>query len=78
MPDSHEMAVTVKKTFFERLQPGVVNNEDYRYFENDSFRTDLFSELGRVNIEENGNMLNNFLDACKRILDTGAAFLRCC
>ena len=68
LSDFHKMTVTVMKTFFEKLQPRVVNYRDYKYFEND-FRTDLLSEFGKANIEEKVNRLNNLLDACKRILD---------
>ena len=57
------------KTFFEKLEPTVVSYRDYKYFENDRFKTDLLSEFGKANIEEKGNGLNNFLNACKRILD---------
>ena len=39
-------------TFFEKLQPRVVNYREYRYFENDRFKTDLLSELGKANIEK--------------------------
>ena len=63
------MTVTVMKTFFEKLLPRVVNDRDYKYFENDRFSTDLLSEFGKENIEEKGNGLNNLLNACKRILD---------
>ena len=38
-------------------------------FEDDRFRIDLLSELGKVNIEENENGLHKFLDGCKRILN---------
>ena len=31
------------------------------------------SELGKVNIEENENRLNNFLNACKRTLEIQAS-----
>ena len=63
------MTVTVTKTFFEKLQPRVVNYRDYKYFENDKFRTDLLSEFGKADIKEKENGLNNLLNACKRILD---------
>ena len=63
------MTVTVMKTFFEKLQPRVVNYRDYKHFENDRFRTDLLSEFGKPNIAENENGLNNLLNACKRTLD---------
>ena len=52
MSDFHKMTVIVLKTFFEKLQPRVVNYRDYKYFEYDRFRTDLFSELDKANIEE--------------------------
>ena len=40
------MAITVMKTFFEKLQPRVMN---YKYFKNVIFKTDLLSKLGKVN-----------------------------
>ena len=52
MSDFHKMTVIVLKTFFEKLQPRVVNYRDYKYFEYDRFRTDLFSEFDKANIEE--------------------------
>ena len=66
MSDFHKM------TFFEKLQPRVVNYRDYKYFENDRFRTDLLSEFGKAKMVENENGLNNLLNACKRILDIHA------
>ena len=68
LSDFHKMTVTVMKTSFENLQPRVANCRGYKYFENDRFRTDLLPKLCKVNIKENKNELNNFLDACKRIL----------
>ena len=55
---------------FSRKKWSIVR--DYRCFENDSLRTDLFSELGKANMEENENGLNNLLNVCKRILDIHA------
>ena len=66
------MTVTVMKTIFEKLQPRVVNYRDYKYFENDRFRTGLLSEFGKANIKEKENGLNNLLNACKRMLDIHA------
>ena len=45
---------------------------DYKYFENDRFRTDLLSELSTANVEDKENGLNNLLNGCKRILDVHA------
>ena len=69
MSDFHKMTVTVMKTFFEKLQPREVNYRDYKYFENNRFRTDLLSQSGKANIEEKENGINSLLNACKRILD---------
>ena len=66
------MTVTLMKTFFEELQPRIVNYRDYKYFGNDKFRTDLLSEFGKANIKEKENGLNNLLNVCKRILDIHA------
>ena len=63
------MTVTVMKTFFDKLQPRVVNYRDYKYFENDKFSTNLLSEFGKANIEEKENRLNNLPNACKIKLD---------
>ena len=68
MTDFHKMTVTVMKTSFENLQPRAVNYRGYKYFENDRFKNDLLPKLCKVNIKENKNELNSFLDACKRIL----------
>ena len=65
LSDVHKMTVIVMKTFFEKLQPKVVNCGDYKYFENDRYGTDLLSEFGKANIEEKENGLNNWLNACK-------------
>ena len=72
MSDFHKMTVTVMKTFFDKLQPRVVNYRDYKYFENDKFSTNLLSEFGKANIEEKENGLNNLPNACKIILDIQA------
>ena len=73
LSDFYKMTVTVMKTFFEKLQPRVLKYRDYKYFANDKFRTDLLSGLGKANIEEKQNGLNNLLNECKRILDIHAS-----
>ena len=45
-------SVIVMKTFFEKLQPRLVNYRDCKYFENDRFRTDFLSKLGKTNEKE--------------------------
>ena len=72
LSDFHELTVTVMKTFYEKLQPRVVNYRDYKYYENDRFRTDLLSEFGKENTEQMKNGLNNLLNVCKRVLDIHA------
>ena len=71
LSDFHK-TVTVMKTFFEKLQPRVVNYRDYKYFDIDKFRTDWLSEFGKANIKEKENGLSNLLNARKRILDIHA------
>ena len=53
----------------EKLQPREVNYRDYKYFENNKFRTDLLSEFGKANIKDRENGLNNLLNGYKRILE---------
>lgn len=38
--------------YIKKIQSKVVNYRDYKYFEYDRFRTDLFSEFDKANIEE--------------------------
>ena len=52
LSDFHKIAVTAMKTFFEKLQPRVVNYRDYEYFKNDKFRIDLLSEFVKAKIKE--------------------------
>ena len=68
LSDVHKMTVTVMKTFFKKLEPRVLHYRDYKYFENDRFRTGLLSEFGKASIEEKENGLNILLNACNRIL----------
>ena len=35
LSDFHKMTVTVMKTFFEKLQPKLLNYKEYKYFETD-------------------------------------------
>ena len=60
------------KATFEKFQSRATNYRDYKYFENCGFKADLLSELSKANVEENEKRLSNFLNACKRILDTHA------
>ena len=57
LSDFHKMTITTVKTFFEKLQPRVVNYRDYICFGNDRFIAGLSSELGKENIEQNDNGL---------------------
>lgn len=54
------------QTFFEKLQPKLVNYREYNCFENDRFRVYLLLELGNANIEEKRNGLNKVLNVCKK------------
>ena len=47
LSDFHKFTGTVMKTLFEKLQPRVVDYRDYKYFENDRFKSELLSELVR-------------------------------
>lgn len=58
----------VIKIFFDKFQPKIVKHRDYKYFENDAYRTYLLSELAMENIKEKEKRLNNLPNACKRLL----------
>ena len=72
LSDFHKMTITTMKKPHLR----VVNYTDYKYFENDKFRTDLLLEFGKTNIAEKENGLNNLLNVCKRMLDIHAPRMR--
>ena len=47
LSDFYKITGTVMKTLFEKLQPRVVNYRDYKYLENNRFKSELLSELIR-------------------------------
>ena len=63
------MVVTVMKTNFGKLEPKIINYQNYRYFSNDRFREKVTFELSKVVLENNNKGFNKFLDVCKEVLN---------
>ena len=64
----HKMIVTVTKTTFQKLDPKITHDRDYRKYCDYSFREDLLSTL----VMENVNLsydLQEFIDICMKPLD---------
>ena len=65
LPDFQKMTVNVMKASFERVQPRIIKQRDYRLFQSDVFREELLSEILDVSIGENEEVFSNFLDIFK-------------
>ena len=62
------MTVIIMKASFPRLQPRIINYNDYKHFQNDVFRKELLCKLLDVSIDENEGF-SIFSDICKKILN---------
>ena len=69
LSDFHTMTVSVMKTTFEKLKPGIIQYRDYAQFSNDNFRKTFLENLSLENINTNSNGLEKFLQICMNTLD---------
>ena len=61
LSDFHRITESVLKMKFQKLQPRIIKYRDYKKFDNDNFREDLFFRLAIANAEANDAI---FLDFC--------------
>ena len=55
------------KTSFGKLTPRVINYRDTKSFENKTFNQELLYELAIVNLEENANVFEEFIEICQKL-----------
>ena len=53
LSDFQMVTVTVTKTTYEKLKPGIVNYRDYKFFFNHTFQQILLEKLSTENINTN-------------------------
>ena len=69
LPDFQRMTVTVMKTTFKKLEPGIIHYSDYKNLQNDQYRDELIPKLSNI-VSENSNIrLNEFLSIYMDTLD---------
>ena len=72
LSDFHRMTITVIKMYFQKLQLKVVNYRDYKHFQNENFRKDLLFELPKLNIRNNDDGFNGFIETCMETVNQHA------
>ena len=70
LSDIHKMTVTVMKMYFQKQGPRVIHYMDYKSFNAQNFRQDVFANLHEENV--NINQLEKFLNVFKKVLDIHA------
>ena len=74
LSDFHKMTVTVMTMYFQKQGPTVIHYRDYKSFNTQSFRQDVFANLHEENV--NINQLEKFLNVFKKVLDIHAPIKR--
>ena len=67
LSDFHKMTVTVMTMYFQKQGPTVIHYRDYKSFNTQSFRQDVFANLHEENV--NINQLEKFLNVLKKVFD---------
>ena len=49
--DFHKLTFTVLKTYFQKAKPRIIKYRDYKHFDNNDFRDELFRELPSNSIQ---------------------------
>ena len=66
LSDFHKMVVTVTKTKFPKTQPKIVYYRDYKNFDLYAFRTDLRTQLSKINEKDYFHFEVTFLEVLER------------
>ena len=67
LSEFHKMTVTVMKMYFQKQGQRVIHYRDYKSFNTQSFRQDVFANLHEENV--NINQLEKFLKVFKKVFD---------
>ena len=63
------MIFTVMKTSYQKIEPKVINYQDYKSFSNEGFRELLLENL-KGNLSGNSDQsFSNFINICNTVLD---------
>ena len=68
--DFHSMTIVVNKSWFQRLEPKVINYRDYKSFSNDNFLSDLTTKISRECFDDDDP--SKFLNCCLDVLNQHA------
>ena len=66
LSDFHKMVVTVMKTTFPKVQPKIVYYRDYKNFDLYAFRTDLRTQLSKINEKDYYHFEITFLEVLEK------------
>ena len=66
LSDFHKMVVTVMKTTFPKVQPKIVYYTDYKNFDLYAFRTDLRTQLSKINEKDYYHFEITFLEVLEK------------
>ena len=69
LSDFHKMIVTVMKTSYRKIEPRVINYQDYKSFSNEGFRESLLENLKGKLSGNSDQSFSNFINTCNTVLD---------
>ena len=65
----HKMIVTVMKTTYRKIEPRVINYQDYKSFISEGFREPLLQNLKGKLSGNSDQSFSNFVNTCNTVLD---------
>ena len=69
LSDFHNMIFTVMKTSYRKIEPRVINYQDYKSFSNEGFRESVIENLKGKLIGNFDQSFSNFINICNTVLD---------
>ena len=69
LSDFHKMIVRLMKASYRKIEPTVINYQDYRSFSNERFRELLLETLKRKLSGNSDQSFSNFVNTCNTVLD---------
>ena len=65
----HKMIVTVMKTTYQKIEPRVINYQDYKSFISEGFREPLLQNLKGKLSGNSDQSFSTFVNTCNTVLD---------
>ena len=69
LSDFHKMTLTVLKSSFAKQKPRILNQRDYRFFNNTLFRDQILNKLRDSNFQISDKGLKHFKETCLSVLN---------